>query len=50
MVEKQAHLSNTDTRHSVAIDAPGSEKSTKGMGGPETAKAKGTVDPSAPVK
>lgn len=26
------------------------EKSKKGSGGPETAKAKGTIDPKAPVR
>jgi len=50
MADKQKGLSNTDTRHSIQIDAPGSELSTKGHGGPETAKHKGTVDPRAPVK
>ncbi|KAF2158631.1 hypothetical protein M409DRAFT_61471 [Zasmidium cellare ATCC 36951] len=48
--QKQKGLSNTDTRHSVQIDAPGSEKSTKGSGGPETAKHKGTVDTAGALK
>lgn len=44
---KQEGLSNTDTKHSTNIsDNP--EKSTKGEGGPETAKNKGTVDPQRP--
>jgi len=47
---KQNGVSNTDTRHSVKIDEPGSGLSTKGNGSPETAKQKGTVDPNAPVK
>ncbi|KAK4692064.1 hypothetical protein P7C71_g5068, partial [Lecanoromycetidae sp. Uapishka_2] len=44
---KQEGLSNTDTKHSTDI-ANSPEKSTKGEGGPETAKNKGTVDPSRP--
>ncbi|KAK4505100.1 hypothetical protein PRZ48_003063 [Zasmidium cellare] len=48
--QKQKGLSNTDTRHSEQIDAPGSEKSTKGSGGPETAKHKGTVDTQGSLK
>lgn len=47
---KQHGISNTDTKHSVKIDEPGSEKSTKGEGAPETAKVKGAVDPSRPQK
>ncbi|KAK3166731.1 hypothetical protein OEA41_009856 [Lepraria neglecta] len=44
---KQEGLSNTDTKHSTDI-ANDPEKSTKAEGGPETAKNKGTVDPSRP--
>lgn len=44
---KQEGLSNTDTKHSTDI-ANNPEKSTKGEGGPETAKNKGTVDPTRP--
>ncbi len=44
---KKEGLSNTDTKHSTNIaDSP--DKSTKGEGGPETAKNKGTVDPQRP--
>jgi len=46
---KQKGLSTTDTRHSLQIDQD-PEKSKKGSGEPETAKAKGTVDPKAPVR
>lgn len=46
---KQAGLSNTDTKHSTKIDEM-DHKSKKGMGGPETAKAQGTVDPNQPVR
>lgn len=41
---KQEGLSNTDTKHSTDIGND-PEKSKKGDGMPETAKAKGTVDP-----
>jgi hypothetical protein len=41
-------MSNTDTKHSIPIDSS-TEKSTKGDGSPETSKAKGTVDPKAPI-
>ena len=44
---KQEGLSNTDTKHSTNIAAD-PDKSTKGEGGPETAKNKGTVDPQRP--
>lgn len=44
---KQEGLSNTDTKHSTDI-ANNPEKSTKGEGGPETAKNKGTVQPGRP--
>lgn len=44
---KQEGLSNTDTTHSTDI-AQDPEKSSKGDGMPETAKAKGTVDPKRP--
>lgn len=46
---KQEGLSNTDTKHSTNI-AEDPEKSTKGEGGPETAKSKGTVDPQRPQR
>lgn len=46
---KQAGLSNTDTKHSTDIEND-PDKSTKGDGTPETAKAQGTVQPSQPVK
>ena len=39
---KQSGLSNTPTRHSTQLDQD-PEKSKKGEGGPETAKAMGTV-------
>lgn len=42
---KQAGLTNTDTKHSTDI-AGNEEKSSKRDGSPETAKAKGTIDPS----
>jgi hypothetical protein len=46
---KQKGMSNTPTRHSTPIhDNP--EKSKKGDGSPETAKAMGTIDPNAPVR
>jgi hypothetical protein len=44
---KQEGLSNTDTRHSTDI-SENSEKSKKGEGTAETAKLKGTVDPTRP--
>ena len=44
MSGKQAGLSNTDTKHSTDVAAD-EEKSSKSDGSPETAKAKGTVDP-----
>ena len=44
---KQEGLSNTDTKHSTDI-TKNPEKSSKGEGGPETAKNKGTVDPQRP--
>lgn len=44
---KQAGLSNTNTKHSVAIgNDPGFSK--KGEGAPDTAKQQGTVDPTRP--
>lgn len=46
---KQAGLSTTATKHSTKIDES-TEKSTKGEGTPETAKAMGTVDPNRPQK
>ncbi|MCJ1259658.1 hypothetical protein MMC24_007497 [Lignoscripta atroalba] len=47
MSGKQEGISNTDTKHSTDIsNSP--EKSKKGEGSPETAKSKGTVDPSRP--
>ncbi|EME48276.1 hypothetical protein DOTSEDRAFT_86567 [Dothistroma septosporum NZE10] len=44
---KQKGFSTTDTRHSIKIDER-DDKSKKGTGEPETAKAKGTIDPKAP--
>ena len=44
---KQEGLSNTDTKHSTDI-ANDPDKSKKGEGAPETAKSKGTVDPTRP--
>ena len=44
---KQEGLTNTDTKHSTDI-ANDPDKSKKGEGTPETAKSKGTVDPSRP--
>lgn len=44
MSGKQAGLTNTDTKHSIDI-AGDPEKSSKADGSPETAKAKGTIDP-----
>lgn len=44
MSGKQAGLSNTDTKHSADIVSD-PEKSSKADGSPETAKAKGTIDP-----
>jgi len=44
---KQEGLSNTDTKHSTDITNDKS-KSKKGEGVPESAKAKGTVDPKRP--
>lgn len=49
MSGKQAGLSNTDTKHSVRVDEM-DDKSKKGDGSPETAKAQGTVDPSQPLR
>lgn len=47
--QKQAGLSNTNTKHSVAIgNDPGFSK--KGEGAPDTAKQQGTVDPQRPQK
>lgn len=46
---KQAGLSNTDTKHPYIVEEDDG-KSKKGMGGPETAKAQGTIDPSQPVR
>ncbi|CAK3798534.1 Hypothetical predicted protein [Lecanosticta acicola] len=46
---KQKGISTTDAKHSHQIDQD-PEKSKKGSGGPETAKAKGTIDPRAPVR
>lgn len=43
---KQEGLSNTDTKHSTDLSARG-DTSMKAEG-PETAKAKGTIDPSRP--
>jgi hypothetical protein len=40
-------LSNTDTKHSTDITND-PEQSNKGEGMPETAKAKGTIDPKRP--
>jgi len=42
-------MSNTAARHSHQIDQS-SEKSTKGEGTPETAKAMGPVSPDRPAK
>ena len=44
---KQEGLSNTDTKHSTDLTND-PEKSKKGEGTPESAKAKGTVKPSRP--
>lgn len=44
---KQEGLSNKDTKHSTDI-VNNPDKSTKGSGAPDTAKEKGTVDPSRP--
>jgi hypothetical protein len=49
MSNKQAGISNTPTKHSHQIDAD-PEKSKKPEGGPDSAKAMGTVDPSRPQK
>lgn len=49
ITQKQKGLSTTDSKHSLQIDQDPT-KSQKGSGGPETAKAKGTVDSFAPVK
>jgi len=48
MSQKQAGLSNTDTKHSTDPVTDG--KSVKSEGAPETAKLQGTVDPSRPAK
>jgi hypothetical protein len=47
MSDKQRGMSNTDTRHSTDL-AQNPEKSNKGEGTVDTAKIKGTVDPSRP--
>jgi len=47
MSNKQRGISNTDTRHSTDL-SKNPEKSQKGEGTVETAKIKGTVDPSRP--
>jgi len=47
MAAKQAGLSNTPTRHSTDVgNEP--EQSKKSEGGPESAKAVGTIDPKRP--
>lgn len=46
---KQEGLSSTDTKHSTDI-VGNADKSTKGEGGPETAKLKGTVQVDRPAK
>jgi hypothetical protein len=46
---KQAGMSNTQTRHSIPIHES-NEKSKKPEGGPDTAKAQGTIDPNRPAK
>ena len=46
---KQAGMSNTQTRHSIPIHES-DEKSKKPEGGPDTAKAMGTIDPNRPAK
>ncbi|MCJ1308933.1 hypothetical protein MMC25_002588 [Agyrium rufum] len=46
---KQEGISNTDTKHSTDI-ANDPDKSKKAEGGPDTAKVKGSVDPSRPAK
>jgi hypothetical protein len=45
---KQAGMSNTQTRHSIPIHES-NEKSKKSEGGPDTAKTQGTIDPNRPA-
>jgi len=47
--KKQGGMSNTQTRHSIPIHES-DEKSKKPEGGPDTAKAQGTIDPNRPQK
>jgi len=49
MGEKQAGLTNTDTKHSTDPVLEGS-MSSKGEGAPETAKLQGTVRPDRPAR
>jgi hypothetical protein len=44
---KQKGMSNSPTRHSTPIHES-DEKSKKPEGGPDTAKAMGTIDPNRP--